>query len=167
MGQAYPSRKPGIYKAFSKYSLVDGKKGFPGGAVVKNLLAGTGDGRDPWVGKIPWRRHPTPGFLPGKSHRQRSLVGYSPGVMKSQTQLSRWKEGKDKGKEAGRETAGEWQVLNRPVPRVPPLPHTDEAFVSFLVPYRMSRAHVAFWAYLRLGRKAKMCLILNSRDMQE
>ena len=30
---------------------------------------------DPWVGKIPWRRkwQPTPIFLPGKSHRQRSL----------------------------------------------------------------------------------------------
>ena len=35
---------------------------------------------DPWVGKIPWRREwqPTPGFLPGKSHGQWSLVGYSP-----------------------------------------------------------------------------------------
>ena len=35
---------------------------------------------DPWVGKIPWRRkwQPNPVFLPGKSHRQRSLVGYSP-----------------------------------------------------------------------------------------
>ena len=35
---------------------------------------------DPWVGKIPWRRkwQPTPVFLPGKCHGQRSLVGYSP-----------------------------------------------------------------------------------------
>ena len=34
----------------------------------------------PWVGKIPWRRkcQPTPGLLPGKSHRWRRLVGYSP-----------------------------------------------------------------------------------------
>ena len=33
-----------------------------------------------WVGKIPWRRkwQPNPGFLPGKSHGQRNLVGYSP-----------------------------------------------------------------------------------------
>ena len=32
------------------------------------------------VGKISWRRkwHPTPVFLPGKPHGQRSLVGYSP-----------------------------------------------------------------------------------------
>ena len=32
-------------------------------------------GFDPWVGKVPWRRkwHPTPVFLPGKSHGQRSL----------------------------------------------------------------------------------------------
>ena len=35
---------------------------------------------DPWVGEIPWRREwlPTPVFLPGESHRQRSLMGYSP-----------------------------------------------------------------------------------------
>ena len=37
-------------------------------------------GFDPWVRKIPWRKkwQPTLVFLPGKSHRQRSLVGYSP-----------------------------------------------------------------------------------------
>ena len=37
-------------------------------------------GFDPWVGKIPWNRkwQPAPVFLPGKSHGQRSLVGYSP-----------------------------------------------------------------------------------------
>ena len=35
---------------------------------------------DPWVRKIPWRRKwkPTLVFLPGKSHGQRSLAGYSP-----------------------------------------------------------------------------------------
>ena len=35
---------------------------------------------DPWVGKIPWRREwlPTPVFLPGESHRQKRLAGYSP-----------------------------------------------------------------------------------------
>ena len=35
---------------------------------------------DPWVGKIPWRRkwQSTLGLVPGKSHGQRSLVGYSP-----------------------------------------------------------------------------------------
>ena len=35
---------------------------------------------DPWVGKISWRRawQPTPVFLPGESHGQRSLVDYSP-----------------------------------------------------------------------------------------
>ena len=37
-------------------------------------------GFNPWVGKIPWRRkwQPTPVFLLGKSHGQRSLAGYSP-----------------------------------------------------------------------------------------
>ena len=39
-----------------------------------------GFGFDSWVGKIPWRRarQPTPVFLPGESHGQRSLAGYSP-----------------------------------------------------------------------------------------
>ena len=37
-------------------------------------------GFDSWVGKIPWRRawQPTPVFLSGDSHGQRSLVSYSP-----------------------------------------------------------------------------------------
>ena len=36
-------------------------------------------GFDPWFGKMPWRRkwQPTPVFLPGESHGQRSLAGYS------------------------------------------------------------------------------------------
>ena len=36
-------------------------------------------GFDPRVGKIPWRRaqQPTPVFLPGESHGQGSLAGYS------------------------------------------------------------------------------------------
>ena len=43
---------------------------------------------DPWVRKIPWRRkwQPTPVFLLGKSHGQRSLVGHSPrGLRESDT----------------------------------------------------------------------------------
>ena len=37
-------------------------------------------GFDPWVRKICWRRkwQSTPVLLPGKSHEQRSLIGYSP-----------------------------------------------------------------------------------------
>ena len=35
---------------------------------------------NPWVRKISWRREwqPTPAFLPGEFHRQRSLAGYCP-----------------------------------------------------------------------------------------
>ena len=53
--------------------------GFPGGPMVKNPPANAGDTRDLAV-KIPWSRkwQPTPVFLPGKSHGQRSLEGYSP-----------------------------------------------------------------------------------------
>ena len=39
---------------------------------------------DPWR----WKCQPTPRFLPGKSHGQRSLVGYSPWSYKSPTRLS-------------------------------------------------------------------------------
>jgi len=48
--------------------------------VVKNPSASAGDGLDPWVRKLLWRRtwQPTPVFLPGESHGQRSLAGYSP-----------------------------------------------------------------------------------------
>ena len=59
--------------------------GFPAGSVVKKKKIclqwwRCKCGFDPWVGKIPWRRkwQPTPVFLPGKSHGQRSLTGYSP-----------------------------------------------------------------------------------------
>ena len=47
---------------------------------LKKRLQCRKPGFDPWVGKIPWRRGwlPTPVFLPGESHGQRSLVGYSP-----------------------------------------------------------------------------------------
>ena len=50
--------------------------------MVKNLPAVQEMQRhrlDPWVRKIPWRRkwQPTPVFLPGESHGQRSLEGYS------------------------------------------------------------------------------------------
>ena len=51
--------------------------------MVKNQPANAGDIKDSglmWVRKIPWRRtwEPTPVFLLGKSHVQRSLRGYSP-----------------------------------------------------------------------------------------
>ena len=59
---------------------------------VKNPPANAGDikrhGFGPWVRKIPWRRKwlPTPVFLPGESHGQRSLGS---GVAKSWTWLNR------------------------------------------------------------------------------
>ena len=48
---------------------------FPGGSDGKESACNAGD-----PGSVPWRREwqPTPVFLPGEFHRQRSLVGYSP-----------------------------------------------------------------------------------------
>ena len=51
--------------------------------MVKNLLANVGGAEDagliPGLQKFPWIRkwQPTPVFLPGKSHGQKSLAGYS------------------------------------------------------------------------------------------
>ena len=47
--------------------------------MVKYLPA-TQERFNSWVRKITWRREwlPTPVFLPGEFHEQRSLVGYSP-----------------------------------------------------------------------------------------
>ena len=56
--------------------------GFPGGDSGKHLPANAGDvidvGLIPGLEKIPWRRawQPTPVFLPGESHGQRSLADY-------------------------------------------------------------------------------------------
>ena len=55
--------------------------GFPGGLmVIESAGQCRRHGFDPWVRRIPWRRkwQPTPVFLPGKSHGQRSLASYSP-----------------------------------------------------------------------------------------
>ena len=59
-------------------------RGFPGGANGKEPACQCRrhkrHGFNPWVRKIPWRRawQPTPVFLLGESHGQRSLAGYSP-----------------------------------------------------------------------------------------
>ena len=58
--------------------------GFPGDASTKESSCHSRGCKrlrfDPWVRKIPWRRNwkPTPVFLAGKLHGQRSLAGYSP-----------------------------------------------------------------------------------------
>ena len=54
--------------------------GFPGGSDSKESACNAEDqGSIPGLGR-PWRRkrQPTPVFLPGESHGQRSLAGYSP-----------------------------------------------------------------------------------------
>jgi len=54
--------------------------GFPG-AVGKASIHNAGDsGSIPGLGRFPWRRkwQPNPVILPGKSHGQGSLAGFSP-----------------------------------------------------------------------------------------
>ena len=61
------------------FSIVSSYKDFPGGSDGKVPVYNAGDpGSIPGLGKISWRRkrQPTPVFLPGKFHGQRSMVGY-------------------------------------------------------------------------------------------
>ena len=58
---------------------------FPAGTAVRGAsqvvqVVNNPPGFNAWVRGIPWRRaqQPTPIFLPGESHGQRSLVGYGP-----------------------------------------------------------------------------------------
>ena len=56
------------------------EEGFLGGSDSKEPACNAGDpGLIPGLGKSPWKRawQPPPVFLPGESHGQRSLVGYS------------------------------------------------------------------------------------------
>ena len=61
------------------YHLVTHLEGFPGGSVVKNLPAVQEMQVHSLGGEDPRRRKrlPTPVFLPGESHGQRSLAGSS------------------------------------------------------------------------------------------
>ena len=78
--------------------MLDYKGGFLGGSSSKELTCQNRHKRcrfDPWVGKIPrvgkipWRRawQPTPVFLLGESHGQRSLAAIVHRATKSWTQL--------------------------------------------------------------------------------
>ena len=66
---------------FSLIKFRTSSRASPVALVVKNLSANAEDIRkhsfDPWIGKIPWQQ-PSAVFLPGESHGQRSLAGYSP-----------------------------------------------------------------------------------------
>ena len=75
--------------------MIGCKLGFPGGTSGKEPTCQCRRCKwlrfHPFVRKIPWRRawQPTPVFLPGESHGQRGLVGYSPLGHKELAQLRR------------------------------------------------------------------------------
>ena len=67
----------GPFRSKTFYVLLINGVGFPGGSVVKNLPPNAGnEDLIPGLGRSPGE-DPTPVFSPGKSHRQRSLAGFS------------------------------------------------------------------------------------------
>ena len=72
-----------VCKSLSTYTRPSDRNDFPDGTMVKNPPTSAGDTRDVGsirVRKIPWsgKRQPTPVFLPGKLHEERSLAVHSP-----------------------------------------------------------------------------------------
>ena len=70
----------GAVTQISKY-LCNDNEGFPGGSDSKESACHAEDlGSTPGLGRPLWRRErqPTPVFLPGEFHGQRSKVGYGP-----------------------------------------------------------------------------------------
>ena len=83
---------PPSSRLFISYAVLT--SGFTGGGSGQELACQSRSCKrykfDPWLGKIPWRAwQPTPVFLPGESHGQRSLWSTLHRVAKSQTQLKR------------------------------------------------------------------------------
>ena len=62
---------------------------FPDGSEGRVCLQFRRPGFDPWVGRREWQ--PTPVFLPGELHGQRSLVGYNPWSCK-ESDTTEWLE---------------------------------------------------------------------------
>ena len=70
-----------LIKTFGSFYLLIISQGVPGSSEAKKSSCQCRRcGFHPRVERIPWRRkwQPTPVFLPGKSHGQRSLAGFSP-----------------------------------------------------------------------------------------
>ena len=70
--------------------------GFPCGSDGDEFACNAGNlSLIPGLGRFPWRREwlPTPVFLPGKSHGQRSLVGYSSRGHKESDMTEQLKQG--------------------------------------------------------------------------
>ena len=66
---------------YSKGRSFEEGRGFPGGSDCKESSSNSGEqGLIPGSGRSPGEGNglPTPVFLPGEFHGQRSLVGYSP-----------------------------------------------------------------------------------------
>ena len=97
----------------------------PGGSDGCVCLQCGRPGLGPRVGKISWRRkwQPTPVLLPGESHGQRSLAGYSPRVGHNRDGSHRQSEG------SPCRALGEQQCQAAPVPE-PKNPLTWETFLG-------------------------------------
>ena len=81
------TQKQNQKKKYQILALVPSQEGLPWWLMGKESSCQCKrHGFDPWVKKIPWRGkwQPSPVFLPGKSHGQRSLAGYSPWSCKEQ-----------------------------------------------------------------------------------
>ena len=86
LGQIYVNFRYKIFISLQKFpecsfsgNILSTVNVLPGSSDSKKSACNAGDpGSNPGSGRSPWRRErpTTPVFLPGESHRQRSLAGY-------------------------------------------------------------------------------------------
>ena len=112
--------------------------GFPGGSAGKESACSAGDlslilglGGSPGGG----HGNPIPVFLPGESHGQGSLVGYSPGGHK-ESDTTEW----TKHRTAQQESQNLWFVDSK-------LPSSVSLTISLVTPLFLS--HLFLWSYLK------------------
>ena len=147
------SRVPQLYSRFPLVihfvHSIDSGWSFPGAAVVKNsppLQEMQEVWSSPWVGMISWIRkwQPTPVFLPGKRHGQRSLAGYS-------SQGRKLDKTEQLSTHTSTATYVDPNLPVHPAPHFPPCVHTFVVwvcvFVSFANKIICTRAHMCVLIY--------------------
>ena len=137
------------------------------GSAVKNPPAVQEMWVNPWIDKIPWRRewYPIPVFVPGESHGERSLVGYSPWGCKrvrhnwATKQQQCWQRSWERDGDLQLETQNKYQemvVLDCSVPKI------TCAFVNMTHPPEASSQR--FWSGMTQDFKLFICIPVIRRQ---
>ena len=116
---------------------------------------------DPWVRKTPWRRkrQPTSVLLPGKSHGQRRLAGYSPWGLKRVRHNAATKQQQNSFKTDLRKRQSE------KVKRIARVRHKGKGYLRAESKQQLQRISVYSGKLVKVQRAAQCMKIGNSEEM--